>query len=91
MATGSEVQTAVAAAGVAHIPVRVVSMPCTELFDAQSHEYRASIFPDGTPVLSVEAGAIYGWEKVLWRWRRLLKYSHLCFFFFRSTRMRMLA
>jgi len=42
---------------------RVVSLPCWELFDEQSLEYRKSIFPDGIPVLSVEAGATTGWSK----------------------------
>lgn len=34
--------------------VRVVSLPCWELFDEQPLEYRLSVFPDGVPVMSVE-------------------------------------
>jgi transketolase len=64
--TGSEVQHCLGAAesldgsGVA---ARVVSLPCWEWFGAQSEEYRASVFPPGVPVLSVEAGATLGWER----------------------------
>ena len=67
VATGSEVQLAVAAAeklAEAGVHARVVSMPCQELFNEQSKEYQRSILPDdGTPILSIEAGAISGWEK----------------------------
>lgn len=43
--------------------VRVVSMPCTELFDEQPLEYRLSVFPKGVPVMSVEAMSTRGWER----------------------------
>lgn len=67
-ATGSEVDVTskTAAAMVAaddSLWVRVVSMPCTELFDAQSVDYQLSIFPEGSPVMSVEASATHGWKK----------------------------
>lgn len=42
---------------------RVVSMPCVEVFDLQSDEYRLSCIPDGIPVLSVEVMSTLGWEK----------------------------
>lgn len=42
---------------------RVVSMPCWELFEEQSLDYRQSVFPAGVPVLSVEAMARFGWER----------------------------
>lgn len=64
--TGSEVSLCVTArdelakAGVA---ARVVSMPSWELFERQSAEYRSSVFPAGVPVLSVEAGTTFGWER----------------------------
>lgn len=32
-------------------------MPCWELFEEQSIEYKYSLFPDGVPVLAVEAGS----------------------------------
>ena len=40
--------------------VRVVSMPCMELFEKQSEEYKKSVFTEGTPILGVEAGAVHG-------------------------------
>lgn len=43
--------------------IRVVSMPCTELFDAQSIEYQKSILIPGSPVMSVEAAGTDGWKK----------------------------
>lgn len=64
--TGSEVQLCVAAAAklkAGGLRVRVVSMPCTELYDAQPPAYQAATFPVGVPVLSVEAAAVFGWEK----------------------------
>jgi len=67
IATGSEVQLAVAAreqleaAGVA---TRVVSAPCLEWFDEQSAEYRESVLPAAvTARVSVEAGLSLGWSK----------------------------
>lgn len=56
VATGSEVSLAVEVASSLakqSIASRVVSMPCTELFDEQSLEYKESVFPSGVPVLSV--------------------------------------
>jgi len=43
--------------------VSIVSMPCQELFEEQPKEYQLSVFPEGVPVLSVEASAVRGWEK----------------------------
>ncbi|MEY4367758.1 MAG: hypothetical protein RLZ28_1173 [Actinomycetota bacterium] len=69
IATGSEVQLAVAAreqleaAGVA---TRVVSAPCLEWFDEQSAEYRESVLPAAvTARVSVEAGLSLGWSKYI--------------------------
>ena len=45
MATGSEVQLAVAAAKELGGGVRVVSMPCTERFDRQDDDYKESVLP----------------------------------------------
>ncbi|ORX50099.1 transketolase TktA [Hesseltinella vesiculosa] len=64
--TGSEVSIAVEAAAQLRakgIKVRLVSMPCTELFDEQSHSYRQSVFLPGVPVVSVEALSTFGWQK----------------------------
>ncbi len=64
--TGSEVEIAAAARESLEadgIPTRVVSMPCTELFDAQDADYKASILPRGTVRASIEAGSTFGWER----------------------------
>ncbi|KAK5114095.1 hypothetical protein LTR62_002664 [Meristemomyces frigidus] len=45
------------------VKARVVSMPCVEVFDTQSKEYRLSVIPDGIPALSVEVMSTLGWEK----------------------------
>lgn len=66
VATGSEVSLAVDAAkklAVENVPARVVSMPCTELYDEQSDEYKKSVLTPGIPVVSVEALGVYGWER----------------------------
>ena len=46
-----------------NITARVVSIPCFEVFDAQSKEYRLKCLPDGIPTLSVEAMSTMGWER----------------------------
>ena len=61
--TGSEVHLCVNAAKASKLNVRVVSMPCTTLFDGQSLKYKLSVFPEGVPVLSVEVTSTQGWEK----------------------------
>ncbi len=46
--------------------MRVVSLPCWELFDAQPAEYRESVLPPSvTARVSVEAGTSFGWAKYL--------------------------
>jgi len=46
------------------IKVRLISMPCWELFDAQPRSYRDSVFPPSVHArLAVEAGATQGWRK----------------------------
>ncbi|NJN61898.1 MAG: transketolase [Coleofasciculaceae cyanobacterium RL_1_1] len=65
--TGSEVGLCVdAAAKLAEdgTKVRVVSLPCWEVFDEQSDEYKESVLPSAvTKRLSVEAGISMGWSK----------------------------
>ena len=67
MASGSEVSIALDAAGLledADIRVRVVSMPCWELFQSQDDDYRASVLPaDVNRRVSIEAGVTLGWSK----------------------------
>jgi transketolase len=46
------------------ITARLVSMPCWELFEEQSAEYRESVLPSGVPArLAVEMGSSLGWER----------------------------
>ena len=64
--TGTEVDLCVDAAAALNasgVATQVVSMPCWEAFDAQSLEYKMSVFPSGAAVLSVEAGSTQGWPK----------------------------
>ncbi|HEY7959975.1 MAG TPA: transketolase [Sphingomicrobium sp.] len=70
LATGSEVEIAIAAAGELEqqgIGADVVSMPCTERFDTQPWDYREEILPDvsNREILrvSIEAGTTFGWER----------------------------
>ena len=66
LATGSEVQLAVEAGaelGERGIVARVVSMPSQELFDGQDEDYRRTLLPPGVPVVAIEAGVTFGWER----------------------------
>jgi transketolase len=66
VATGSEVSLALGAQkqlGEAGIPVRVVSMPSTSVFDRQSGDYRNSVLPPRLPKIAVEAGVSDYWRK----------------------------
>jgi transketolase len=70
IATGSEVEIALGAAERLEqqgIGADVVSMPCTERFEAQPSEYREDVLPDvsNREILrvSVEAGTTFGWER----------------------------
>jgi len=67
IATGSEVALAVDAARrltEAGRRIRVVSMPCTSVFDAQPQQYRDSVLAPGVPRVAIEAGARECW----WRY-----------------------
>lgn len=65
IATGTEVSLAVAAQKQLRnlgIDVNVVSMPCWELFERQSIEYKQAVL--GTaPRIAIEAGTTFGWER----------------------------
>ena len=65
IATGSEVDLALKAqaAMAGEIPVRVVSMPCTSVFDRQDAAYRDAVLPKGVPRVAVEAGVTNIWYK----------------------------
>jgi transketolase len=66
IATGSEIglalaaQKALAADGV---EARVVSMPCTEIFDQQTIDYKLAVLPPNLPKIAIEAGVTDGWWK----------------------------
>lgn len=66
VATGSEVHKCVEVAATMNtdgVKTRVVSMPCWELFEEQTDEYRNSVLPKGVPTLAVEAASSMGWHK----------------------------
>ena len=66
IATGSEVQLAIAAKqslADQGIAVRVVSMPSCLVFDQQDLVYRRSVLPEGVPRLAIEAGVTDYWRK----------------------------
>lgn len=70
IATGSEVEIALDAAAELEqrgVGADVVSMPCTERFDAQPSDYREQILPNvsNREILrvSIEAGTTFGWER----------------------------
>jgi len=62
--SGSELQLCISAAEkLTDVKVRVVSFPSWELFKEQPLEYRQSVFPEGVPVLAVEAAGSFGWRE----------------------------
>lgn len=66
LATGSEVALAVEAARCLNDEgraVRVVSLPCAEVFDRQDAAYRDSVLPPGVPRLAVEAATPDYWRR----------------------------
>lgn len=69
LATGSEVCVALEAASRLDregIRVRVVSLPCWELFSTQDRHYRESVLPPGVPRrVALEAATGFGWERWL--------------------------
>ena len=68
-ATGSEVSLAMKASELLEANgtaknVKVVSLPCWEIFDKQSSDYKKSVLsPDCKRKVSIEAGVTTGWEK----------------------------
>ena len=67
IATGSEVSLALEAREQLQkdgVPTRVVSMPCIELFEEQSADYRDEVLPASvTARLAIEAGIRQGWDR----------------------------
>jgi transketolase len=69
IASGSEVSLAVetkAALAKENIDVRVVSMPCMDLFEKQTEEYKASVLPKNVRArVAIEAATDFGWGKYI--------------------------
>jgi transketolase len=67
IATGSEVSLALEAREKLQaegIPTRVVSLPCWELFEEQTEDYRNEVLPPAvTARLGIEAGVRQGWDR----------------------------
>ncbi len=66
IASGSEVKIAIEAFNKLkdlNINSKVVSMPCQELFDKQSSDYKEKILGTNSIKISIEASSVYGWEK----------------------------
>ena len=66
IATGSEVQLAMGAQKAlaeTGVYVRVVSMPCAEMFDRQELNYKEFVLPPGVPRVAIEAGVTDYWRK----------------------------
>ena len=67
ISTGSEVSLAIDVAidiaSSMNIFINVVSMPCCEIFDLQTDQYKEYILPKNVPKLSLEAGSTIGWYK----------------------------
>jgi len=80
LATGSEVQLAVAAAKeleAAGTATRVVSAPCLEWFDEQDDAYRESVLPSEVQVrVSIEAGIAMPWHKYTGSFGRTISIEH---------------
>jgi transketolase len=67
-ATGSEVEIAIAAAGLIareRYGVRVVSVPCFELFESQSEEYKKEILDTAPVKVAIEAAVRMGWDRFI--------------------------
>ncbi|MCB2411649.1 transketolase [Demequina sp. TTPB684] len=80
IATGSEVQVAVAAREALAkdgIKARVISMPCRELFERQDAEYRETVLPSSVKArVSVEAGSPLGWREIVGDAGRVVGLDH---------------
>lgn len=75
IATGSEVNLCVEACkrlSDEDLRVQVVSLPCWDVFEAQSDEYKAKVLPEDVPRLAVEAGSPMGWAQYLGRKGKIL-------------------
>ena len=78
LASGSEVSLAIEVANKLNDKkIRVVSMPCWELFDMQPNEYKEKLIPKrGSLKVSIEAGVTQGWEKYIGRYGLSIGINH---------------
>ena len=68
LATGSELGIALAARdqlAAEGIASRIVSMPCWDLFEEQSDQYRREVLGPGTIRIAIEAAAPFGWDRYI--------------------------
>jgi transketolase len=68
IASGSEVELALDvqdALKQKNIDTKVVSMPCQELFERQTEEFKSDILDTETLTVSIEAGSVVSWNKFL--------------------------
>jgi transketolase len=68
IATGSEVHLAIAAAdelAKSGVHVRVISMPCMDLFLSQDIDYQRKLLGSGLPRIAIEAASSFGWHKIV--------------------------
>lgn len=67
IATGTEVFTSLLIAEQLYneigLDLRVISMPCQELFLMQQERFKNSLIPGGTKTIVVEAGSSFGWYR----------------------------
>jgi len=66
IASGSEVELALQAQKELkeiNVESKVVSMPCQELFDQQSSDYKNEIINREVPTITIEASSVCSWEK----------------------------
>ena len=69
-ASGSEVEIAMDAKALiekAGRTARVISVPCTEMFDAQSEDYKAEVYGSAPVNMAIEAAVRTGWDQFIGR------------------------
>ena len=76
IATGSEVRIAINLAEQLYsergIDLRVISMPCMELYEMQSEKYKLSLIPQGYKTIVIEAGSSLSWYKYVYNEKYLI-------------------
>ena len=68
VASGSEVELALETQKILkenNIDSKVVSMPCQELFDIQSEDYKNKILEEESIIITIEAGSVSSWKKYI--------------------------